>query len=356
VRLALLRDAIEDDIRAGTDETGTGIPIFDRLTAEQKLALLAETALALRDPDVPTPHHTAANEGAIAALFATVRNELDTELEIAGMDDEEDKPTTIRRMLRAVGEESEGRDESLPDETATDAGAWEWLLEEFEGRIFWDADFAMGDEFLDLPPNEARDKLRLMGIDPEYYLAVPDEPDQAGLSAARRKLTRLLGLPAPDQDGLYPALDDLYHHLVIGPCSPDAIAAWEENPWVQVIRLAEPEWDCDYLRWSAMFGPDLPPTPFRLAPPKLESVPELPARVRAEQRGDAWVVRDEDGLYWSELIENGWTRAPDDEAMPALTFPTEAEARSAFAQAHRMYDEREKRHAEALGKLGLAEG
>jgi hypothetical protein len=70
------------------------------------------------------------------------------------MDDEGDKPTTMRRMLRAVGEESEGRDESLPDETATDAEAWEWLLEEFEGRIFWDADFATGDEFLDLPPDE----------------------------------------------------------------------------------------------------------------------------------------------------------------------------------------------------------
>ena len=44
---------------------------------------------------------------------------------------------------------------------------------------------------------------------------------QAGLTAARQTLARLLGLPVPDDDGLYPAIDDLYHHLTIGPCSPD---------------------------------------------------------------------------------------------------------------------------------------
>src|SRR5581483_305273 len=61
--LDLLRDSIEEDIRAETDDADTGIPVFDRLTPEQKLALLADTAHALRDPAVPMPHHTAANEG-----------------------------------------------------------------------------------------------------------------------------------------------------------------------------------------------------------------------------------------------------------------------------------------------------
>jgi hypothetical protein len=51
------------------------------------------------------------------------------------------------------------------------------------------------------------------------------------------------------------------------------------------------------------------------------------------------------------LVDNGWIGTPDDEASPALTFPTEADARSAFAQADQMYGEREKRHEEALTKL-----
>ena len=195
--LGLLRDSIEEDIRAGTNDAETGVPVFDRLTPEQKLALLADTAHALYDPATPMPHHTAANEGAIAAVFSMIRGDLETELDIAGMEGEE-KPTEIRRMLRAVGEGSEDREEPLPDETDTDAEEWDWLLEEFEGRIFWDTDFGLGDEFLDLPPEEARAKLQYYGIDPDYYLAVPAEPDQAGLVAARQKLARLLGLPALD--------------------------------------------------------------------------------------------------------------------------------------------------------------
>jgi hypothetical protein len=352
--LDLLRDSIEEEIRSEADDADTGIPVFDRLTPEQKLALLADTAQALRDSATPMPHHSAANEGAIAAVFSMIRVELETELDAAGMEDEEE-PTEIRRLLRAVGEESEGREGPLPDETSTDAEEWEWLVEEFEGRIFWDTDFAMGDEFLDLPHEEARAKLELYGIDPDYYLTVPDEPDNAALIAARQTLARLLDLPVPDDDGLYSALEDLYHRLTVGPCSPEQIAAWEGNPWVEVSGCAEPGWDCDYPTWEASFSRALPPTPFQVAPAKAEGAYELPSRVKVEQRGDAWVVRGEDGLYWCGLVENGWTHSPDEDGMPALTFPTEAEARSAFAQADQMYGEREKRHEEALGKLGLAD-
>jgi hypothetical protein len=47
----LLRDWIEEDIRHETDSE-IGVAVFDRLTSEQKLALLAHTTVALRDPSV----------------------------------------------------------------------------------------------------------------------------------------------------------------------------------------------------------------------------------------------------------------------------------------------------------------
>src|SRR5262245_13630869 len=79
--LDVLRDFVEDDIRSNDTIVATGIRAFDDLTPEQKLALLADVAQALRDPKTPAPHHTAANEGATAAVIATLRMELDVELD-----------------------------------------------------------------------------------------------------------------------------------------------------------------------------------------------------------------------------------------------------------------------------------
>jgi hypothetical protein len=189
--LDLLLDFIEEDISAATDDTETGVVVFDRLTPEQNLALLADVASALRDPSVPTPPHTAVNEGAIMAVFFTLRMELEAELDAAGGD--EAPATAIRRLLLAACADSDDREEPLPDLNSLGLAPWNWLVEEIEGRIFWDYDFAMGDEFLDLPPKEARAKLVEFGIDPDYYLAVPDEPDERGLTVARQTLARLLG-------------------------------------------------------------------------------------------------------------------------------------------------------------------
>src|SRR5262245_951828 len=92
--LDLLRDSIEADISAEEDDTDTGIPAFDRLTAEQKLALLADVAVAVRSLEIPTPRHTAANEGAIMAVFTTFQGMLRDELEA-----NESNRTSIRECL-----------------------------------------------------------------------------------------------------------------------------------------------------------------------------------------------------------------------------------------------------------------
>jgi hypothetical protein len=212
----------------------------------------------------------------------------------------------------------------------------------------------MGDEFLDLPPAEARVKLQLLNIAPDYFLESPADPDVKGLIAARQRLARLIGLPVPGDDGLHTTLEDLYHHLFVGPVSPEEIASWEDNPWVQVVGSPEPEWDCDYPTWRAEISGAVPTVPFQVNLANAQVNHELPSRVRVERSGAAWVVRDERGSFWCGLIENGWTDTPDDD-MPALTFPTEAEARAAYAEADRMYGERQKRHEKAMARLGIAD-
>ena len=349
--LGLLRDDIEDDIRNQTD-TETGILVFDRLTPEQKLALMADTAFAMREPATPAPRHTAANEGTIAAVFENIRFLLTMELDNAALKDDCEKPTDIRQMLRAIFDPSVEREDRLPDETDSEPTPWDWLLEEFEDRIFWDNDFAMEGEFLDLPPDEVCAKLKQFGIDPDYYLTVPDDPSAAGLIAARQILGRLLGLPIPDEDGGYAMLKHWYHGLTIGPCSPEEKAHAGNIPWVEVCWTPELDFDCDFPTWKASFSEALPTSPFTLAPVTAGVVYELPSGLSVECRGDVWVVRDENGWYWCELVENCWNDSDFDEH---LTFSTEAEAKSACTQANCMYVDREMRYEKALVQLGIGE-
>jgi hypothetical protein len=194
-----------------------------------------------------------------------------------------------------------------------------------------------------------------MRIDPYYFLAVPAEPGERGLIAARQTLARLLGRPEPDDYGHYATLVDQYHDLTVGPVPAEEFADWEDIPWVDVWWGPEPGWGCDYKRWVSEFGRSLPADPFELHPATTGVEYELPQEIEVERFGESWVVRDEDGSYWCGLIDDLWADAPDDPITPALSFPTEAEARAAYAQANQMYDERTARHAEAIKRLGRSE-
>jgi hypothetical protein len=341
-----LRDEAESDLAVGADDVETGVAAFDRLTAGQKLALLADTARVLRDPAVPPPRHTAANEGAIQAVFTTLWADLAADLDA---DDGGPGPADLRPLLLAAY--GDGRDDPPPDPRSADREEWTALLEEIEARVFWDADFELGDYFLDLPPDVARERLRVVGIDPDYFLTVSPDPGESGLTAARQTLARLLGLAVPNDDGLYPAIVDLYHDLAVGPISPEDISRWEDRPWVQVHDLTAPGWDCPFTTWASLFAAAIPDEPFEPAPAAGDTAYELPLGVTTERLAGGWVLRNEDGAYWCDLIDDMWTDGPEDEDLPAISYDTESDLKAAYHQATRMYDEREKRREEALTRL-----
>jgi len=344
-----LWDYIEDDGDGDPGLSETGVRVFDVLQLEQKLALLADVAQALRDPAIPTPQHTAANEGAIAAVFAMIHQYLEMEIALAS---KETATTEVRSLLLAAALDSEEQPEDLPDLTEEDTEEWGWVLESIEGRIFWDADYEMCDAFLDCPPSESAVLHSQMAIDPDYFAAIPREPDEPGLIAVRQTLARLLGRPVSDDDGLYAALEDCYHDLIIGPCTQEEIAIWTDHPWIQEIGLPEPGWDCGYATWVAEFRDNIPTVPFTL--PKSGAVStekdgSWPEDVRVEQKGDAWVIRDDRGDFWCDALNNGWAGNADD--MPMLTFLSREEAEAAYRQADRMYGERTTRHEAAMARL-----
>jgi hypothetical protein len=188
--LDLACDAVEVAAEIGSD-TATGVRAFDALQPGQQLALLAMVGTALSDPNVPAPPLTAATEGALAAVIDQVRTDL--EMELDGGDS-----TACRRLILAAVGEVAGRVYPLPAPANRDWDEWEIVIDEIESRLLWDSDYEMGDLFLDRPPDETRADMVLHGIDPEYFLDVPDDPDHAGLEATRRTLAQLTGRPVGD--------------------------------------------------------------------------------------------------------------------------------------------------------------
>ena len=344
-----LRNSIESDISGQVDETDTGVPVFDRLTAEQKLALLADVAAALYEPSIPMPDHTAANEAAIVAVFQAFKNMLEAEIEF-GEPDQSDLRTCLLTAVTGPGDWP-GR---LPSPSSTKWERWDDLCESILHRILWDHDYDMEDAFLDLPPEEARIQLELAGIDPDYYLEITDEPDRKRLIKVCQTLARLVGLAVPVDNGGYAALMDRYHDLFVGPVFADEIASWEANPWIEVVWFTEPGWDCLYLNWQAELSGEIPTAPFHLDPPDVMGQTELPEGYRVERFHEKWVIRNAQGFYWEDLVGNGWSDTPDVESSD-VAFSTELEAKSAFIRAQVMYDEREQRHKAAKKRLGISD-
>jgi hypothetical protein len=100
----------------------------------------------------------------------------------------------MRSFLLAVAKEQEFDHADVPRLTSRKWNDWDFLLECLEGAIFWDMDWAAGDHYLDMPPEQVKAKMEHMGIAPDYFLAIPGEPNPMELIVARKKLSRLTSM------------------------------------------------------------------------------------------------------------------------------------------------------------------
>ncbi|QDT53606.1 hypothetical protein Pan44_16280 [Caulifigura coniformis] len=177
-----LFDQVQADVDDETDETETGIAVFDRLTAEQKVLILAETAEALVRQNVPCPELNAVREGTVAAMFASLELMLGFEVEI-------DERSSVRWALQAAL--ADDPPEEMPATSCNDGSDWQPLVEYFMDRVLWDRDF-MVEEMADLDPDVAAEVDDHLRFGDGYFSAVAAEPDAAMLKAAREKLKRLI--------------------------------------------------------------------------------------------------------------------------------------------------------------------
>ena len=180
----------------------TGVVLFDQLDASARIVLLRDVVQALTDLVVPTPKLTAANESAIHAVFRFIRSEIEMEVECAENFLEQaagyDELNPIlgfnllywRQLILAAYLEHRGLagthgssiEENL-DPACDDLNDWNLKLESLADQILWDRDWEL-DEILDAPPELARKMKRHLRIHEDYFLALPDEPDDSQMRDA----------------------------------------------------------------------------------------------------------------------------------------------------------------------------
>ena len=176
------------------DEPGvcqTGIDVFDRLSPSQRISLLHELALHLLSETASSPTRTAATDGAVAAVFVEVRDQVNIEIELfePSQDSPERRPWR-ERVLRAGKQMNDPL--VLPDPSCRDMSRWEEVIRSLSDSVLSDRDFEMAQSFSVADP-DAVHRQKLMGIDQAYFTCVPDEPpayEAMRLASVTRDLVR----------------------------------------------------------------------------------------------------------------------------------------------------------------------
>lgn len=322
-----------------------GVSVIDQLEANQQLACLVDVADALLDPDLEPPSLTAWREAMVAVLFDTVSTLVQFELEgwtVRG------ESTHWRRIIRdACREAGMELDEDFPAEDCDDLEEWQVLLECLADRVLWDEDWAHADDFLDLPPHEAQMRKAQLGIDDDYYTALPHDPADAEMEVLRGRLreivatatigfaTRPLNGWPQDEASRCVGLHDRRHGLFVGPCSPQQAREWSEARDVETVEVEDPaRFDCTFLDWCRRYGTAVrgPEAARRRLDRAIRTV-QLEDGTQLTADGDDWLVRGPDQRAW--LIDAAtahWAEVGADRAEVAR-FPTLEAAFEAYMQA-----------------------
>jgi hypothetical protein len=164
-----------------------GAPPFDNLQPNQKLALLAEVGRALLHEDQPMPKLAAVLEAAMGAVYETVRVMVD--IEIDEPVENRESPSWRERVLAACRERGI---EELLDAESEDLDEWDVLVSCLADGVLWDEDWKDNESLLDADPKASQAVKKLLGIDEDYYIAVPPDPideEMEGVWATLRNLT-----------------------------------------------------------------------------------------------------------------------------------------------------------------------
>lgn len=179
-----------------------GVPLFDELDHGQKLVLLADVSKALFKRSVPWPRHTAVAEAAVYVLYANIVREIKYEIQC-----QVKRGRSCRKWRRMVlaacrqwgfneacADFDDDEDDylSLPEVDCPKLAAWHVEVFDLADLVLWDRDWELADVFMDSAPEAATMVRRHMGIDDDYFVAVPPLVTKQSLTMARRTIEELV--------------------------------------------------------------------------------------------------------------------------------------------------------------------
>ncbi len=157
------------------------IPIFDQLSPEQQIVMLDTVIGYLLDPDLAPPRPSALLDATVAAIYAKAFCEIEVELDSQRLAYKaEDGDTDVRisvvaALMQPIDEMDEVRT-NCPDPECCDAETWLSCIESLREQVLADEDWLMGELTMDLPVDTSDGIKQAMGIDRDYFVAVPPDP------------------------------------------------------------------------------------------------------------------------------------------------------------------------------------
>ena len=175
---AVLADAIraekEIDVPIPTD-----INVFSSLSPDQKMYCLRVVTEALLVPEIEPPPKVALYEGTVAAIYEQLSRNLEDELYRQTEEQDAKAVDTFNRKLLSDAATQLEPDQVWPHPECVLEEEWDQVITSVQFSVLGDYDWEMEVDFLDMKPQEAKMKKTMLGIDNDYYVAIP--PDDAEL-------------------------------------------------------------------------------------------------------------------------------------------------------------------------------
>jgi len=178
-----LSSLLDEAILSKFEDYESGVVCFDNLTYGQKVSVLATIGNGLFKKDVSPVELTSVVEGAIAAVFQSLKDSIIFEI------DEPEFGTYWRELVIAARKEMEGED--IPAASCTDIEEWDLEVEELSDRILWDADYECGPLFMDHPPEMTQWLKDMARIPDNYYTTITDDLTDEEASLTIKELKKL---------------------------------------------------------------------------------------------------------------------------------------------------------------------